>query len=143
MDWIWVLLVAARGLSPAPDDQWATTLASLDRVRAEAFATGDPSLLDDVYSPGSVGRRADAATIDAYASRGGRVTGAELRILSCHVVRASPDGARLEVVDQLGDARVVWHDGTSTELPRDRPSRRVVTVERTEEGWRISGSSLR
>jgi hypothetical protein len=142
MDWMWALLVAVRGLSPAPDDRWATTLTELDRVRAEAFATGDASRLDDVYLPDSHARRADGATIDAYAGRGGRVVGAELQILSCRVVHSTPDSARLEVVDQLGPARVTWSDGTSIELPRDRPSRRVVLVERTEEGWRISGSSL-
>jgi hypothetical protein len=143
MDWIWVVLVAVRALSPAPDDRWATTLTDLDRVRAEAFAQADPSRLDAVYVADSRARRTDAASIEAYARREGRVAGAELRILTCHVVRSSPDRVQLDVVDQLGDARVVWGDGTSTHLPRDQPSRRLVTVERTPEGWRIAESSLR
>lgn len=143
MDWMWVLLVAVRGLSPSPDDQWATTLTDLDRVRAEAFAEADPSRLDDVYVARSRGRRTDAASITAYARRDGAVKHAELRILSCHVVRSSPDRVQLDVVDQLGDARVVWGDGTTTDLPRDRPSRRLVTVQRTPEGWRVAGSRLR
>lgn len=143
MDWIWVLLVAVRGLSPAPDDQWATTLAELDRVRAEAFATAAPDRLGEVYVAGSAGEREDAAVIASYAQRGGRVAGAELRILSCRVVRSTADRAQLEVVDRLGLARVVWDDGSSTDLPRDRPSRRLVTVQRTADGWRIAGSRLR
>jgi hypothetical protein len=143
MDWMWVLLVAIRGLSPVPDDHWATVLTDLDRVRAAAFAKADPSRLDAVYVGGSRARRTDAASIAAYERRDGTVTGAELRILSCHVVRSSTDRVQLDVVDQLGDARVVWGDGTTTELPRDRPSRRLVTVERTPEGWRIAGSRLR
>jgi hypothetical protein len=142
MDWMWVLLVALRALSPAPEDQWATTLTELDRAREAAFARGRPDRLDDVYVPGSAALRADAATIEAYARRGGQVEDAELRILSCRIVHESPDRAQLEIVDQLGDARVAWTDGTSTDLPRDQPSRRLVTVERTESGWRISASSL-
>jgi hypothetical protein len=143
MDWMWVLLVAVRALSPSADDQWATRLTELDRARAEAFATGSPAGLDAVYVAGSAARSADARTIEAYARRDGRVTGAELRVLTCHVVRASADRVRLDVVDQLGPARVEWGDGTTTDLPDDRPSRRVVTLARTTDGWRIAGSSLR
>jgi hypothetical protein len=143
MDWIWVVLVAIRALSPAPDDEWATTLTGLDRVRAEAFATAAPDRLAEVYVTGSRGEREDAATIASYARRGGRVAGAELRIVSCRVVRSTADRAQLEIVDRLGPARVVWDDGTSTALPRDRPSRRLVTLQRTAEGWRIAGSRLR
>lgn len=140
MDWLWVLIVAIRAVSPAPDDQWATRLGELDRVRAEAFATADPRRLDDVYADGSRARRADAASIEAYARREGRVVGAELRILTCRIIGETPDRVRLEVVDQLGPTTVVWSDGTSRSLPRDQPSRREVIVVRTDEGWRIAGS---
>lgn len=143
MDWLWVLLIAIRGLSPAPDDQWATRLAELDRAREAAFASADPARLDDVYVAGSSGQRADAATIEAYDRRGGRVVGADLMILSCRIVRTSRDRARLEVVDRLARSRVVWDDGTSTDLPRDRPTRRVMTLRRTDAGWRIASSRQR
>ena len=138
MDWLWVILIAARGLSSAPDDEWATRLAELDRARGSAFAAADPDLLDDVYVAGSSGHRADAATIEAYAHRGGRVVGADLRVLSCRIVRATRDRAQLDVVDQLAPSTVVWDDGTSLTLPRDRPSRRAITVVRTDDGWRIA-----
>jgi hypothetical protein len=140
VDWLWVLFVAVRGLSPAPADQWATTLAKLDQARTDAFATADPARLGEVYMPGSAGLRADAAAIEAYGRRGGRVVDADLHILSCRVVRSSPDRVRLDIVDQLGGARVVWADGTSTDLPRDRPSRRLVTIERSADGWRVAAS---
>lgn len=142
MGWWWIVVVLIRGVSPAPDDQWATRLTELDRVRAEAFATVDPGRLDDVYVGGSRAWRTDAASIDAYARREGRVVGAELRILTCHVIQASPDRVRLDVVDQLGPAKVVWGDGTSRALPRDQPSRREVTVVLTPEGWRIAETRL-
>ena len=44
---------------------------------------------------------------------------------------------RLDVVDQLGPARVAWDDGGSTDLPRDQPTRRTVTLVSTADGWRI------
>ncbi|VXC04066.1 hypothetical protein [Aeromicrobium sp. 9AM] len=143
MDWLWVLITALRAVSPAPEDQWATRLSELDEVRAEAFATTDPSLLGRVYVRRSRAMAADAATIADYRERDGRVVGAELQVISCRVLAASTQRARLEVVDRLGRARIVWADGSATELPRDEPSRRVITLERTPEGWRIAGISLR
>ena len=143
MDWLWVLIAAVRAVSPAPEDEWATRFGALDEVRAEAFATADVGLLDGAYVRGSRALAVDAATIDDYRRRGGRVAGAEMRIISCRVLAASTSRARLQVVDRLGPARIVWSDGSSTSLPRDEPSRRVITLVRTPEGWRIAGASLR
>ena len=143
MDWLWVLIAIVRAASPAPDDQWATRLSGLDEVRAEAFATTDAGLLDRVYVRGSRAAEADARTIADYRERGGRILGAELRVISCRVLSASSSRARLDVIDRLGPARVVWADGSATELPRDEPSRRVITLVRTSEGWRIAGVSPR
>jgi len=142
MDWLWVLIVAIRGVSPSPSDQWASRLTELDEVRAHAFATADTDLLDEVYTRGSDARRSDAVTIGAYAVRGGRVAGAELRVLSCAVVRESANEVTLDVVDQLAAARVEWGDGTATALPRDRPSRRWVTIVRESDGWRIAATHM-
>ena len=142
MDWLWVLIAAVRAVSPAPEDQWATRLTELDEVRAEAFATADTGLLDRVYVRRSRLWQADAETIADYDGRGGRVVGADLRVISCRVLAASSSRARLDVVDRLGPARIVWADGSATQLPRDEPSRRVITLVRTTEGWRIAGASL-
>lgn len=143
MDWLWVLIAAVRAVSPAPEDEWATKLSELDEVRAEAYAKTDIGLLDGVYVRGSRASAVDSALIGNYRDRGGRVVGAELRILSCRVLAASSSRTRLEVVDRLGPARIVWADGSTTALPRDEPSRRVITLERTAEGWRIAGISPR
>jgi len=143
MDWLWVLIAALRAVSPAPEDEWATRLSELDEVRAEAFATTDPGALDGVYVRRSQAMRSDAATIEDYRKRGGRVIGADLRVISCRVLAESASRARLDVVDRLGPARIVWADGSVTDLPRDEPSRRVITLVRTTEGWRIAGASLR
>lgn len=143
MDWSWLLIVLARWSSPSRDDHWALRLAALDTVRAEAFARSDPALLDAVYAPGASAGRADATTLHGYARRGARVTGAELRVLSCRVLSSSSRRVSLDVVDQLRPAWVVWADGTQIALPRDEPSRRIVTLARTSEGWRIAGVRLR
>lgn len=143
MDWLWVIVVALRSVSPAPGDQWAVRLTELDHVRERAFASADPALLDRIYVEGSPARRSDARLIEAYRRRGGRVVDAELRVLSCRVLRKGSNRVRLEVVDQLAPARVEWGDGTSTDLPRDRPSRRHVTLERDDDGrWRIAAARL-
>ena len=143
MDWLWVLIAAVRALSPTPEDQWTTRLSELDEIRAEAFATSDAGLLDGVYLRGSRALDIDAATIDDYWRRGGRVAGAGMRVISCHVLAASSSRARLDVIDRLGSARIVWQDGSTSALPRDEPSRRVITLVRTAEGWRIAGVSPR
>jgi hypothetical protein len=141
MDWWWVLLALTRSLMPSDDDRWVMTLGRLDAVRAEAFATGDPPLLDEVYVKGSRIQRVDAAAIRDYARRDARVVGAELHLLSCRRLSSTDGRVRLDVVDRLGAARVEWEDGTTRRLPRDLPTRRVVTLVRTSEGWRIAGST--
>lgn len=141
MDVLWVLIAVFRSLGLTPADHWATVVDDLDQVRAAAFASADPGLLDKVYAPGSAARTVDAALIADYADRGGRVVGARLRALSCRVLSETGRTARLDVVDRLDDARVMWSDGSSHDLPRDRPSRRTIILVNTAEGWRIAGVS--
>lgn len=137
MDWIWLVVMTFRRASAAPDDRWAVQLAQLDAVRARAFAESDPRLLRQVYVAGSRARADDAAAISAYARRDGRVVGAHLRVLTCWVISAGDSTVRLDVVDVLTPARVAWADGTTTALPLDQPTRRRITLERTDGGWRI------
>lgn len=139
MDWLWVLITLARHASPEPEDQWAARLTALDSARQRAFAEAAPQLLDSVYVADSRALAHDVDLIRSYARRGGRVTGAELRILSCTVISSGRDQARLEIVDVLAPSQVVWRDGMTSELPHDRPSQRIVTMRRTADGWRIAG----
>ncbi|MGA8986645.1 hypothetical protein [Aeromicrobium sp.] len=143
MDWLWVLITVARSASPAPADHWASTLAVLDHDRAAAFARADAELLDRVYVRGSQARAADAATIADHRRRGARIVGAELRILSCRVLSVSGSRVRLDVVDRLASTQVIWTDGSTTALPQDEPSRRIVTLASTAAGWRVTEVSPR
>ena len=112
-------------------------LGELDHARAAALAAADTTLLGRVYARGSTGAELDAAAIRAYAERGGRVTGADLTLLSCRVEDSSGRRVALVVVDRLAAAKVVWADGSSRVLPRDLPTKHHITLVRTPGGWRI------
>ena len=138
MDWFPALLAALASILGSDDLRWAGVLSDLDDVRAEAFATADPEILDRVYVSGSAARDVDAARIRDYQLRGAHVVGADLIVLSCHVKDASADRVSLDVIDRLAAADVVWADGTTRALPRDLPTQRVVMLVRTADGWRIA-----
>lgn len=140
MDWWTILIALLRPWSSSADDRWAAALGRLDVVRAEAFATSDPGLLDEVYLRGSPLRSADARVIRDYAARDATVIDAQMQVLSCRLLSSSARRARLHVVDRLGAASVRWADGSSRTLPHDRPTRRTVTLVQTSGGWRIAGS---
>lgn len=137
MNWLSVLLALLGSLASSPQLHWAAVLGGLDEARAAAFSAGDRAMLDRVYARDSSGRDVDAAAIRAYARRGGHVTGAQLTLLSCRIENSSPGRVRLVVIDRLAAARVVWADGSSRALPRDLPTKHLVTLVRTADGWRI------
>ncbi len=138
MEWISLWLAAVTSLLSSDDVRWAGVLGELDTVRAEAFANADPNLLGQVYAPTSAARAVDAAMIGDYQRRGAHVDGANFALLSCKEQRSTADVVSLEVIDQLDQTHVVWDDGTTRALPRDLPTKRVVTLVRTTEGWRIN-----
>ncbi len=141
MTWWWLLVLALRAAVPADSHGGcASELAALDRVRAMAFASADPALLADVYVVGSPLQDVDARTIADYRSRGGRVVGALLQISQCRELERTGAVIRLDVAEALGPSIVRWDDGGVTALPRDRPTRRQITIRHTDDGWRISGS---
>lgn len=135
-----MVVAMATAWPVVPPDGCGSELAELDRVRAAAFAAADPSGLHQVYAPSSPLLAADRGTIESYRARGGRVVGAVLQIWSCEVLERSEDTIRLEVVDVLGPAHVRWADDSLSVLPRDRATRRWITLQHTPDGWRISGS---
>lgn len=141
MTWWWLLVIALRAAVPAhaPGD-CAAELAALDRVRATAFAAADPAKLEQVYADHSPLLEVDARTISDYRARRGRVAGALLLITRCREIERTATLIRLEVDEVLGPVVVRWDDGGSTLLPRDRSTRRQITLRLDAEGWRISGS---
>lgn len=141
MDWWWVV-ATLNGAVQADGDPWAAELARLDVVRAQAFARGDSAALSEVYVDEAAAAD-DAATIRSYADRGGRLIGVVLDVSSVEVREKTARRVELAVTDQLRRPRVVWNDGTVDRLPRDQPTNRVVVLERTNSGWKISESRRR
>lgn len=117
--------------------EWADRLALLDDGRSSAFVRADPSLLDDVYAPGSRLRAQDASLITKYAARGLEIADVRFEVLRLRVESASPRRTVLRVVDRLAPVRVRHPGGTWRTLPRDGPTDRRVVLVRTPVGWRI------
>ncbi|WP_262851836.1 hypothetical protein [Mumia quercus] len=128
--------VAAAG-AVAQHVEWSDRLAVLDDGRSSAFVRADPSLLDDVYAPGSRLRAQDASLIERYAARGLEISDVRFEVLRLGVERVSQRRTVLRVVDRLEPVRVRHPGGAWRTLPRDGPTDRRVVLVRTPVGWRI------
>ena len=129
-----LLWLVAGVLGGGDDDPECLMLGGLDAVRTQAFVTGDVARLRDVYVDGRV---TDAAVLRSYRDRGLRLGGMVLVRESCRVTDRSRASITLDVVDHLGPTWVHTEDGRRRDLPRDRPTRRTVVLERTDVGWRV------
>lgn len=124
-------------LGPGDADPVCLRLGLLDVARVEAFVSGQPDRLSDVYaSPGL--QRADVAVLRGWAERGFRLQGMGQLRSSCRVVDETSGRVRLEVVDHLAPTRAV-RDGQVHPLPVDQPTRHTVELVETDDGWRVSG----
>jgi hypothetical protein len=124
-------------LGGGDDDLECLLLGGLDAARTQAFVTGDESRLRGIY----VDDRAASKDIDvlrSYRDRGLRLEGMVLVRESCRVTDRSRESISLDVVDHLGPTRVRMADGRRRDLPRDRPTRRTVVLERMDDGWRVA-----
>lgn len=132
IDWL-LVLVAALGGSPDPG---CLVLDALDERRAHALQRDDPAALTQVYRPGSTLLASDLAVLDAYRERGLRLRGAGVERLSCRTAEERPGRYEVDVVDRVSETAVETPDGRRA-LPLDRPTRHVVTLVGTPEGWRV------
>lgn len=114
----------------------AAVLHAWDRRRARAYADGDAAALRGLYVRGSVAGERDVRTLRRYDRRGFRVVGMRMQVLALEVLAHRRGLWRLEVTDRLQRASAVRH-GTPVALPRDAASTRVVTLVRSDDGWRV------
>jgi hypothetical protein len=133
---------ASTAVGPVADTDWVRVVADLDQARSRALAQGDPSLLDEVYLPGSVAAAGDEALVDNLADRGWRVVDGRHEIVSVQVL-AEADGdagqTRVAVVDTLAARPVVDGAGQQVATTTARgEQRRVLVLDVTEAGYRIS-----
>ncbi|MEO6473390.1 MAG: hypothetical protein ABIR57_15360, partial [Aeromicrobium sp.] len=119
-------------------DRWANVMMAFDVIRAQAFEKGRAELLTSVYPQGSSLLEDDRRLLETYTRRGLLVDDMRMQVLRVRLVGRSNSLIRLDVVDQLSAIRVRMPGGALRELPRDRPTRRIVELSLTEDGWRIS-----
>ena len=129
MLWAW--------LGGGADDPACLVLGGLDAVRSEAFVSGDEARLRDAYVDARAAR-ADAEVMRSYRERGLRLEGMLLVREACRTTERSDRRIEIDVVDRLGRTWVRSGDGDRRELPRDRPTHRIVVLERTRGVWRVA-----
>ncbi len=132
------------GPSPAPTPvvdampAWERVLAELDGLREQAFARGDPALLDRVYTPGPT-QAADAAALRALTGAGRTATGVRHEVRQVAQTSSVVDRAELRVVDVLSPQ--VVRDGQGA-VVESRPGRGEmaydVVLVRRDGAWRIA-----
>jgi hypothetical protein len=86
---------------------WSAVLAGLDRERAHAFTSGDPTVLAGVYVAGSTAFATDVATLHQLQATGRLARGLRLRINSVQVLTQSAAEVSLRVHDTLDSYQVV------------------------------------
>ncbi|HYF72663.1 MAG TPA: hypothetical protein VD864_07565 [Nocardioides sp.] len=128
------VVAAILALGPAPPDG-AEVLHAWDDRRSAAWAAGDVAALRSLYTPGSAAGRADVAMLRAWGARGLRVEGLRMQLLAVETRRRTPDRLVLAVTDRLAGG--VAMPGRLP-LPRDRPSRHVLTLRLAAGEWRVA-----
>lgn len=124
--------------SPAPSPDWNAVLEGLDGARAEAFAAGDLTLLQEVWVPGSPGLAADTALLQDLLGRGQTAHGLRHEVRSVAVLEVAGDSARLRVVDVLAAYEIRTAAGDVVSEAAVRGEREfVVELSRTSAGWRL------
>ena len=126
-----LLLPAVLALGPAPAD----VLHAWDERRAAAWEHGDAAGLRSLYTDGSVAGRRDVAMLRAWSGRGLRVGGLRTQLLRVDARARTPYRLVLGVTDRVAGGVAV---PGRVALPRDRPTRHVVTLRRVAGEWRVS-----
>jgi hypothetical protein len=128
---------APRAIATPIDVPALRVLRRWDSRRANAYATGSPADLRDLYVAGSRSGEADLRLLSQYRARGWRVTGMRMQVVAIRVLEQRRRRLRIEVTDRLEGA-VAVRPGRRVPLPRDRASTRRITLVRGTDGvWRV------
>lgn len=136
-------MVMTQILPGSPRDSWVTVVAGFDLIRAEAFEQDRPDLLSQIYAAGSPLLARDRKILASYVGRGIVIDDLRMDVESAEEIQRTPTLVRLDVVDRLILTRVHLPDGSLRDLPRDLPTRRIVELSLTAQGWRISSMRQR
>ncbi|MEP9364663.1 hypothetical protein ABLE68_16980 [Nocardioides sp. CN2-186] len=136
-----LLLLPSRAQAPHRTDVAAVALLrAWDDRRAEAWASGEPSRLRELYGTGSAAGRADRAMLRAWSARGLRVEDLEMQLVAVRVRVWTADRVVLVVTDRLARGVAVG-GGVRRPLPEDHVSTRVVALARVAGEWRVDAVS--
>lgn len=131
------LAPAAGKVAPLRAVAALAVLHRWDRLRAQAWARGDVDALARLYATAGAAR-ADVANLRRWTARGLRVEGMEMQVERVLLEHVGPRRIVLVVTDRLVAARAVGANGV-TDLPRDRPTTRRLTVVRDDAGrWLVA-----
>jgi hypothetical protein len=115
--------VPAPGEAPPAVEDWTPVLQELYAQRSVAFESLDPSLLCEVYVPGSTGLAADVELIRDYAEAGVRPADIAFTVLSTEIVDQTGARVSLLVTDELPPYDLIDSDrevvGEQPGLPRE------------------------
>ncbi|MCZ7527915.1 MAG: hypothetical protein M5U14_16965 [Acidimicrobiia bacterium] len=121
-------------------DDHAAILASLILASRWIGENPDPSLLDEVYVPGTLPYEHKLAWQELLVERGYRWADAGYQVLSVEVLSVLPDAASLRLVDRHESERIVDASGQLVEeWPRGTPYAWTVVLVADRGGrWRIA-----
>jgi serine/threonine protein kinase len=129
----------AQAPTAAPTPDWSAILARLDSGRDAAIANLDAAALNQIYAAGSPPLAVDAAAIRRLAGAGVRAEGLRLEIESVRLIRRTPAGAVVRVVDRLPAYEIIDADGQVVERRPGRGSAAwLVELVPAGDGWRIA-----
>ena len=134
---------AAAGAGAGTD--WVAVLTALDRERDQAFTTGDPTVLAEVYEADSSALATDVARLRQLAATGRLARGLQLHINSVVALTQTPTEVTLRVHDTLDSYQLVSSGANAASLPvAGRGDRTwLVTLhaqagDRSSAAWRIA-----
>jgi hypothetical protein len=117
---------------------WAARLATLDALRARAFAMRDVTLLRRVYAPGPL-MRADAALLTELVPDGCGLIGARTRYAHVVAQRLAAARTRITVRATLDPSRLVCAGQLRARAAGRGPTTLRIVVVGTANGLRIAG----
>lgn len=140
---LWPVDRGSRSAGPAsgttsPEADWAQRLEELYAVRAQAFRTGQSSLLRQVYTLDSHQLRADLETIESLAGQQRTVVGFAVTLIE--VVEVSlTDGSAVAVVrDEIKPFTILDASGTGMPVAGRSPARTTLTLQQVDGAWLIA-----
>lgn len=123
-------------VAEGPVQRWARTLNAVDALRARAFATRNPVLLQQVYLPGPL-LEADTALLSRLVPPGCGLTGARTRYTDVRV-RTRGDRVWVTATAALPPSQLICGGRARATAPGAGPSRLRLELATTSRGPRIA-----